>query len=339
MKICIETIYDGYNYGCFLQAYALQSFLKEKGYEVVLLDHSTFKSRIVRRYFAKSIKRTILKIKRYRVFHKSWQRLIIERFDKKSNYDLTIIGSDEVWNIENNSFDHRSQFYGIDCNSKRVITYGPSLGFSTYESYNNYPLLVDSIKNRISSYCVRDSFTESFLNKIGINDIKRVADPTILYYKSWNELRGHTSIESDYLIYYSYLDNTPFKEHILKFAKGKKLRIVTVGFDYAWCDESIIVNPFEFLDLMANAKYIVTSTFHGSVFSILFKKQFVVVHPNAKVIELLKHFDLSVLAPDECSSDSFSEILNTPIDYKVIGDRIDADQRESERILGMIIKQ
>ena len=75
-----------------------------------------------------------------------------------------------------------------------------------------------------------------------------------------------------YMIYYSYLDDTPFKEFIKKFAKENDLKLIVVGFDYKWCDDQIIVTPRQFLSVMKHAQYVVTSTYHGTVFSTLLKK-------------------------------------------------------------------
>ena len=75
MRIGVETIYDSYNFGCFLQAYGLQNYLRSLVHDAFVYDHSGLKDLIKRRYFAKSIKRTILKLKRYNVFSQSWKQL------------------------------------------------------------------------------------------------------------------------------------------------------------------------------------------------------------------------------------------------------------------------
>ena len=156
------------------------SKLSQKSWAFVY-DHSGLKDLIKRRYFAKSIKRTILKLKRYNVFSQSWKQLDVRQFKETSYVDLTIIGSDEIWNIENGSFAHIPQFYGIGNKSKKVMTYGPSLGFSTIDSYRDKAELLQGLLS-IQKHCVRDSFTEDFLHKIGVDDVERICDPTFLIY-------------------------------------------------------------------------------------------------------------------------------------------------------------
>lgn len=333
MRIGIETIYDGYNFGCYLQAYAMQTFLEEAGHEVVVIDHSNFKSRIARRYFAKSYKRTLVKIRRFLTFRKSWKKLNIFSFSNISNLDLTIIGSDEVWNIENPSFEHLPQFYGIGCKGNVNLAYGPSLGYSTLDSYKNHSNLTNSIRQNIKYFYVRDGFTETFLHNIGIEKVSRVCDPTFLIYDQWKSLRQDYSINDDYLLYYSYHDETPFKNYILKFAKARGLKVVVAGFNYKWCDKQLIVNPFQFLDLVSKAKYVVTSTFHGSIFSILFEKKFVVIHPNDKVVDLLARYGVDNLAKVDCEYESFKDVLIASPNYDSVFKRIIEDVRSSRELL------
>lgn len=332
MRIGVETIYDSYNFGCFLQAYGLQNYLRSLGHDAFVYDHSGLKDLIKRRYFAKSIKRTILKLKRYNVFSQSWKQLDVRQFKETSYVDLTIIGSDEIWNIENCSFAHIPQFYGIGNKSKKVMTYGPSLGFSTIDSYRDKAELLQGLLS-IQKHCVRDSFTEDFLHKIGVDDVERICDPTFLIYDKWNSLRQPSPVKGDYLLYYSYCEDTPFRDYIKQFAKDNDLKVVVAGFDYKWCDEQIICNPFEFLDLMANAKYVVTSTFHGSIFSIIFRKNFVTIHPNVKVTDLTGHYGINnnFDSPDDYTT--FASILQNNIDYNKVFEIIQRDSNHSKQIL------
>lgn len=332
MKIGIETIYDGYNFGCFLQAFAMQTYLEGKGHNVFVLDHTTLKSRLIRRYFAKSIKRTILKMKRFRTFSKSWDYLNVVPFSSSPQLDFTIIGSDEVWNIEHPAFEHLPQYYGLNGKSNKIMTYGPSLGYSTLDSYKKYPELVKGIIENINLYCVRDHFTEDFLHNIGVSDVKIVCDPTFLIYDKWDSLRQKCSIDKDYLLYYSYWDETPFKESIIKFAHENNLKLVVAGFNYGWCDEQKIVNPFEFLDLVKNAKYIVTSTFHGTIFSVLFKKNFILIHPQIKAKELLETFQLKDKLVEK-DYNQFSYELKRNIDYSKVFDIILTNTDKSKGII------
>lgn len=338
MKIGIETIYDGYNYGCFLQAYAMQTFLESQGHDVVIYDHSTLSDRIRHRYFAKSLGRTLLKLKRYKIFSGSWKQLNIVRFKDSPQADLTIVGSDEVWNISNQSFEHRPQFYGNDCKGKRVVAYGPSLGYSSYDSYSKYKYLTDAIIANFCNYCVRDSFTENFLDRLGVKDIKRVCDPTILIYNQWKDLVLDTGDVEDYILYYSYNSSPYIKDELVKYAKTHSLKIIVAGFDYQWCDEKAIVNPFKFLELVSKAKFVVTSTFHGLIFSLIFNKQFIVFSANAKVKDLLKYYGVEKRIVSSDNPYDIDTILTERIDYESINRIMESDRESSIRILEQLVR-
>ena len=324
MKIGIVTIYDAYNYGSFLQAFALQEFLINEGHEVYILDFSvSLKSRIARKYLAKNIKRTVLKLHRYFVYRKDWKLLNIKRGNKIEQIDLMIVGSDEVWNIDNESIEHIKQFYGIDCAAKQIIAYAPSLGYATGTSYKKYPEFVNGIKNNISAFYMRDAFTEEFVKRIIKKETRKVSDPTILLYDRWEEfMQGYPMQIEKYMIYYSYLDDTPFKEFIKKFAKENDLKLIVVGFDYLWCDDQIIVTPRQFLSVLKHAQYVVTSTYHGTVFSTLLKKKIVVIHPSIKVIDYLEQIGLKKISFLESGYDNFSKFLLDDIDYDLVWDKL-----------------
>lgn len=336
MKIGIITIFDAYNYGSFLQAFAMQSFLEENGHEVYMIDVRTrVKSVIAQKYFAKSFKRTLLKLRRFLAYRKDWKRLNIISCYKYPDLDVALIGSDEVWNIENASFDHSSLYYGSVPKAKRVIAYAPSLGYSTIKSYHGHLDLCKSIKENISWFGTRDMFTESFLKDIGVIDVTRVCDPTILLYDKWRNLENSDTPlpKDDFLIYYSYKEDTPFKDYILRFAKEKGLRVISIGFDYKWCDCQMIAAPFEFLRLVNNASYVVTSTYHGTLFSTMYKKKFIEVEPARKVVDYLEQIGLGRIADINAGYNAFKALLDSEIDYAQVFDKFESMRNASVRSL------
>lgn len=323
MKIGIVTIYDAYNYGSFLQAFAMQLFLEKQGHDVYILDaRKSLKSIVAQKYLSKSIYRTKLKLKRYIAYSKDWKLLNIVKIFPEIKLDAVIVGSDEVWNIKNPSFEHVEQFYGYKLPKSKIVAYGPSLGYSTLEDYREKEELIDGIKNNFIFWGVRDSFTEDFLYKIGVKSVDLICDPTLLICNEWHGLEKPYEIEEPFVLYYSYMDNTPFKEYILNFARINGLKVYSVGFDYKWCDRQFIVSPLQFLYMMSKAKYVVTSTFHGTVFSTLYKKQFVVIHPAVKVRDYLEKLDLKRESCLDDSFESFSKLLKNPVDYSHVDKEI-----------------
>lgn len=324
MKIGIYTIYDAYNYGSFLQAYALQEYLTDKGHEVTIVKcPSSFKSVLTRKYLAKNYSRQLLKLKRLIAYRKGWKRLNIKDYKVCDHFDLAIIGSDEVWNIENNSFDHHEQFYGINSKSNVNIAYAASLGYSTIKSYEQFPNLKKALKSNIQKFGTRDLFSKQFLYEVGIENVMDVCDPTILLFQQWEKYEEPLSnLNSPYLVYYSYNGASTYMNFIKKFAVEKGLQVIVPGFDYAWCDKSLIISPFEFLSLIKNAEYVVTSTFHGTVFSTLYNKKIITVDPARKVTDYLNQLGLSRNAQENMNYGQFKELLEQNIDYSQVNNRL-----------------
>lgn len=334
MKIGIFTIFDAYNYGSFLQAFAMQKFLENKNHTVFMVDvRTSFKSVVSQKFIAKSIVRTITKLKRFFAYKKDWKKLNIVRHNRYQFLDLAIIGSDEVWNIDNPSFDHSPLFYGCGINSNRVIAYAPSLGYSNLINYKGKDDYIGWIKKKISWFGVRDQFTSDFLKKIGIGYVNRVCDPTILLHDKWMSFENHIEIKYPFLIYYSYQENTPYKAFIQRFAQERGLKIISVGFNYKWCDEQMIVSPLQFLSLVKQARYIVTSTFHGTLFSTMYEKKFINVHPAKKVIDYLSQLGIEREANLECGYNAFKNLLDSEIDYSIIKYHLKKWSQQSSTLL------
>ena len=336
MNVGIITIFDAYNYGSFLQAYAMQSFLEQNGHKVYMIDVRTnLKSVIVQKYFAKSIKRSLLKLRRFIAYRNDWKKLNIVSCTKYPNLDIALIGSDEVWNIENQSFDHSPLYYGEIPRANKIIAYAPSLGYSTLQSYNRHNEFISSIGKNITWFGARDGFTESFLKHIGISSINRVCDPTILMYDKWKNVENtNTKLPQEpYLIYYSYKEATPFKDIILQYAKEKGLKVVSVGFDYKWCDSQIIASPFDFLSLVKNASCIVTSTFHGTLFATMYQKKFIEVEPARKVVDYLDQIGIHRIANISAGYESFKSILDSDINYSEILEKFESMRETSIQAL------
>jgi hypothetical protein len=100
-------------------------------------------------------------------------------------------------------------------------------------------------------------------------------DPVFLYdYKDEIEEK---QLDFEYNLIYAYdgrINSEVEIEAIQSFAKENNLKTLSAGLYQSWCDKNISANPFEILGYVKNARYVVTDTFHGSVFSIKYKKPF-----------------------------------------------------------------
>ena len=143
--------------------------------------------------------------------------------------------------------------------------------------------------------------------------------------------------EKDYIIVYSYPNRIKGKEEIeaiKRFAKEKDKKLISICFYFPWCDETVIPHPFEVLGYMKNASYIITDTFHGSVMSIKFNKQFVALVRDSnrqKMSSLLEQFGLGERMCE--SFDDLNERIEKKINYSAVNTQIESEIRKSVEYL------
>lgn len=292
MKVGILTFHHVPNYGAVLQAYALSKVIEEAGYDVEIIDYRPYKAvmfyldqlypiklkqRRLNRHFlgniVKSWKIRKFLLSKMRLSNKFYTRAGLKNFNH--SYDVVICGSDEIWNIESFRGFDASYFLDFVCdNATRKISYAASFG-STKTLGNNK----DKICNLINSFncvSVRESNSLQLIySECGRQAIK-VLDPTFLI--NYEDTISVSKFEGQYILIY---DNTAWtteqEDFVISLAKANKLTVVSIGFHKKIAQKNLLeVSPEEWINYFAKASYIITSTFHGAVFSINFKKQFTV---------------------------------------------------------------
>lgn len=151
-----------------------------------------------------------------------------------------------------------------------------------------------------------------------------VGDPVLIYdYSAYVPKEKH---RSDYIIVYSYpgrISNVNEIAAIQAFAKKKGLRLLSIGHYFPWCDDVVVPTPFEVLGWFRDAVYIVTDTFHGSVFSIKYNKKFCTIvreMNKQKLTWLLRQFGLENRIVTDLKH--LENILETEIDYRSVNEKI-----------------
>lgn len=341
MKVCIVTLYKTINSGSYLQAKALGIAVEKLGHECVYLDVPyRIKNRL-----AKYIK--ILKIyikggynaaRDYVLslcgFYKKHRELKIVANQKASlcDVDCMVLGSDTIWNLESfNLAVNRKVFWGGNFSGKRVITYAGSVANTKFADVERYPELKDYV-NQWSAISVRDEKTCEIISALTEKRISLVCDPTLLLGKNeYFEImtKKNTICEQKYIFLYLFmpLDSKQSAE-LRKFTDENEYMIVQgakpKAFDIS--DKVAVNTPDDFLACMANAEYVVTDTFHGTVFSVNFNKQFVSIERGKnKVNEFLKQMGLEERLVS--SEDDLESVLTFPIKYDDVNYKI-AQSRE-----------
>lgn len=350
MKTVTITLHDTDNCGSSLQAYALQHFLILNNIDNEIIDY-------VPEYVTNNgnkIKTIIRKIIYYKEsknrkikFDKFVTNYLVLSKKKYSNYkelcedfpkaDCYITGSDQLWNSMYGCGQDPA-FYLNFVKERKKIAYAVSLGREEIPDENLS--LVKKYAQDYSWISVREKSSVDQVKKVVENvEVDYVCDPVLL-----NEAKEYEIIKNDkiinekyILLYMAQIPNSSFMNEIIeKIKKQINGKIVLIGSyrNRCQCDMHIRdVAPGEFLSLIFNAEYIISNSFHATMFSLIYEKQFLSILPDkngARIKEILEYVNLAdhTLKSDE-------NFVKLPIieDYSVITDKLKIFRSESQKKL------
>lgn len=348
-SIGILTFHRAINYGAILQGYALQQALLSLGIENEIIDYNCKK--IENEYRIKKFNEceNFKEIIKYIIFTNAKKQkankfnefinkkmIISKRYDSSNiidcnEYEKFLVGSDQVWNHRITNFDKTYFLDFVKDNSKKN-SYAASLGFCEMpiEKRQDYKNLLMNFNN----LSVRESQSELILKNLLNRKIEINLDPTfLLCSEDWERLISTKKIKQDYILVYSISDS----EELIKFSKAlslkTKCKIILIEhpkpFQYIGIKKEKVAGPLEFLSLFSNAKYVVTSTFHGVCYSIIFKKNFYVMlkksvqNNNSRINNLLDMLKLKDRIIDKDIK------INENIDYSYATNILEEERKKS----------
>lgn len=356
MKIGIITFHNAKNYGASLQAYALRKALNTKfqadaeiiNYRPNVIE-KTFKifNFVSPKILLKSIALAPMTIKKYNRFSKFSK--LYHNLSKKTyyteqelkdieNYDVCITGSDQVWNtrVTEGLLDSYTLNF-IENPDIIKISYAASIGNSSIEK--QYEEEYREKIEKIDAISVREETAKEVLKKVVDKPIDVVLDPTLLLTeKEWNEIATLPNKNKKYILVYCLEENKELNEIVSYMAKKLGLEIVTFAIKnkYGSATTSAYASgPREFLGLFKNAEYIITNSFHGTTFSIIFHKKFYTVPHSARgsrMIDLLNKLDLSDRIVHNKEEIEQKEV-NAIIDYRKVDEKITIEREASMEYL------
>lgn len=298
-KVGVLTFHRAVNYGAVLQAYALVQTLKKIGMDAEIIDYRNEK--IEESYYKisgfsnnlKSIIRNIILFPTQRKRNNAFKKCIEEHFavsnvkytknniyDANEVYDLIITGSDQVWNLPCTGGD-KTFFLDFVKDDEKKYSYAASFGKIKNEEakYDEYFKLIEKLK----CVSVREESGKEFLIKNINKDIRMDIDPVFLLKQDeWKKFAKKTDLKNYVLLYSVNLPNE-FIEYARRITKqlGKKLVIITLRNRKLKLLKNEIncscCMPDEFVGLINCADMVITNSFHGTAFSIILHKKFVVV--------------------------------------------------------------
>lgn len=344
MNICIVTVYNSENCGSYLQAYALAKTIEKFGHDVYFMKRSTkgtshdfFKvvveciKLILRGKFIRAKERW----KSFVEFSKmTVQFKVIQKKDVLNDMiDVVVIGSDTLWNFDDSYFYDRKEIYsGYTFLHKNAISYASSIANTKYETLMQDDTIMKGIRN-LKEVSVRDAYTKNVVESIVNREVVSVLDPTfLLKAEEYSAVSKKCTCEKYILLYCFKEPDKEVRKKIqeLKLFTGEK--IVSFGNYREWADINIPFNPGDFLGYFSKAAAIITDTYHGTVFSIIYGKNFVCLgqHKN-KVKDILINLDLENRFLYQ--EDSLIEKFNKTIDYESVEKKLDNFRNTSIKYL------
>lgn len=356
MKISILTHRLGPNYGGILQAYALQNYLEEQFYcyaETTHLHPGASGITRIRNSLAQSVRtkkfylnaplvdRTITK----------YTDKFVQNYIKTGNrssivgdsYDLWIVGSDQVWRASYvDPIDYTFGFLKND-NIKR-ISYAASFGTDNADEYSRSQIIATkSLVGKFSGVSVREESGVELSRKLWDVDALWHIDPTMLldsdHYEKLINSAETKSVKSELFVY--VLDRGLINDEIVrkveKITGAKKFELLPRKYksfiDFALNKDSYIMPGVEqWLRSFRDAKFVVTDSFHGTVFSIIFNKPFISIGNKsrglARFTSLLSMFGLEdrlVTSIEDVTED----LVKKEIDWASVNAKIKSEQKRS----------
>ncbi len=320
-KVGIITFHASYNCGSMLQAYALQKFLQKNGYEPEMIDFSSEGQRRLYSIYAK--RKTLKNLVRNSIFFMHKKR-IVNNFSRYENfkqthfnlteyntavgdeiidrYDAVIAGADQIWNVTISDYDD-AYFLNWVKNAKR-IAYAPSFGARNPKEFSDNPEKISEFLKSFDNLSIREYNGQKWIKELTDTEAKVVLDPTLIVEpEDYSEITSDKlKLPKEYIFYYSPSFSKNINLLVKKISKKYSLPVIafnaksfyTKGMNFKGFKLPDFEDPTAYLQLMKNASMVITTSFHGCIFSTVFKRNFWVVKNGGmfgtddRVLTLLK---------------------------------------------------
>jgi hypothetical protein len=309
-KIGILTFHCADNYGAVLQAFALQSVIEALGVKAEIIDYrpekliETYRIKkpdkfnfinygkyiAVKSLFSKKFEK---RVKLYDEFRNNYLKLSKSRYFKSleieknpPEYDIYIVGSDQVWNPKHiEQYGHAYLLNFVQKKTKRI-----SYAASVVERIPDY--LINIYKenlNKFDSISVREKSSKNILKEIIDKHISVVVDPVLLIEKSrWDDLiKGVKKSADDYIFVYDLVKDELIYKTANYLSLKTHLPVITFSYNFYknlysnYIGSIYFKGPEDFIWCIKNAKFVLTNSYHGFIFSLIYEKPFIVLpHPT-----------------------------------------------------------
>lgn len=332
MKIALFTYFAADNYGATLQAYSTIKALKKLGHEVELVNYvipepnrSVFKKILL---YPKHLKFNTFRKKYFHHlsrYYASYDELVKD----PPKADCYLVGSDQTWNADISK--QLAKGYFLDFGSKNILrgSYSASIGKTVWED-TKWIRKADAQRglDRFDFLSIRELSGKVLLKEEFGKDAVQVLDPVLLF-SSYPELIGEYLSEGNELVTYKLINSDKFYDQVLQLACLLNITPRNIGTirHVRKIKHSYPETIEGWISRIANAKYVITDSFHGTVISILYHRKFAFCIGDSKratrIISLLKLLGLEErLVNNDNSADDIKKVLTTRIDWSSVDSKL-----------------
>ncbi len=334
-KINLITRHSGESYGAVMQTYATCMILQSLGHRVTIIN--LIEKERVQKYFKLRNLRSYPKFINFWIF--KWRNYprrtrLMTSIDVKKipDCDYTIVGSDQVWNPQITKDNSLAYFLNFASDSKKV-SLASSFGKTMWEEDSEYTAKVKDLLSKFDAVSVRETSGVTICKEVFGVDAECIIDPTLAWgdyskfirYKEINQI-GCFVLKRGNPLFVEVEDRlneiTGYPVQLIDYSLGKKYN----------CLKTRQKSPVRWMNEIHNSKYIITDSFHGVAFCLLFKKQFFVLcadeNKYTRIASLLEKVGLQERRVNSISDlNSRLQTLLAPINYSNV-DRVIQGERE-----------
>lgn len=359
-KVGIITFHNSYNCGSMLESYAMQTILEKRNIKAEIVNFSSdgqkelysvwFKNNTLRNILKNVIlilahRRLVNNNNKYEEFKNKNFKLSKSYNDNskidEKDYTIVVAGSDQIWNITIKDSD--DAYFLNWVKSARKVAYAPSFGAKNILKYSKNAKKYMDYLNDFDALSIRENNGKFWIKQLINKNVDVLLDPTMLLeQEEYNKIIANdVKIDYKYIFFYSPTFNPEICRYVKKIADKYNLKVIT------WSTKSYYTkmigrfgfilpeyeNPAIYLYLIKNAELILTTSYHGTIFSTIYRKKFITIKngemygEDDRVITLLEQMDmLDRLIPYKFDSD-FNYLAD--VDYSKYDKKISKLRKKS----------
>lgn len=332
MKIGVLTFHQCINYGSYWQTRCLVDGLRGRGHNVLVLNHQSKKINIAEWKCAlQPVLPTPVPKSDYALYRQKIEKFFdafallplskafqLEEPTEMEEFDLVIIGSDEVWNFSHPWYSYYPIFFGEGIRANRLISYAASFG--NYDATFHLDRQWINKLSRFDKLSVRDENSKQIIKQTLGLEPEIVLDPCLQF-----PIKNHLRVKKNkgpFTAIYGHNFSPIFVQQIKLWAIEKKIYLISIGYRNAWADEQwISADPMEFVSFISGAEAVITNFFHGCIFALINSKPFICEtsdYRRNKIEDLLNKIGAgNSLIKNASGSDRFTSLLSEPLDDEI----------------------